>query len=384
MDLKLFFSPVAEEVYAEIQSVSSFYKNITVFESSIPDIEGHDIALIGLDEDRGTDEAGHIAEGANSIRKKLYNLKRGQGRYYVIDLGNLRRGVDLDDTNKRIQEVCEFLITKNCLPVLIGGTHDLDIGQYLAYQGMEKLINMLNIDAFLDMDESGSANKRHIQSLLLHNPNYLFHYSHLAYQSYLIESRTMDVLEKLYFESYRVGALRSNISEMEPVIRDADMISFDISAIKSADAPGCPRAQPFGLSGEEACQIAWYAGLNEKLSSIGFYEYDPAKDDPTQKTASVIATMIWYFIEGFYNQKDHKDFTSNDYVQFVVAMPSEPESINFYKSKLSEKWWMEVPYPEGKANYARNCIVPCSYSDYEQANNGELPERYVATHAKLV
>lgn len=384
MDLKLFFSPVAEEIYSQITSISSFYKNISIFDGTMPELSGHDIALIGLEENRGAQPPNGMNSAANEIRKKLYSLKRGHGRYYIVDLGNLKNGVDLEDTTKRIQEVGEFLMSKNILPVFIGGSHDLDIGQYKAYQGMDKLVSMLNIDAFLDMEESGSPNQQHIQQILLYNPNFLFHYGHLAYQTYLIESRTMEVLEKLYFESYRVGHLHANIDEMEPVIRDADMISFDVSSIKSSDAPASSNAQPFGLTGEEACQITWYAGMNEKLSSIGFYEYDPSLEDSHHKTASVVATMIWYFIEGFYNKKDHKDFKSNDYLQYVVSMPSEPESIIFFKSKLSEKWWMEVPYPEGKSRYSRNCIVPCSYSDYEIANTGEIPERYISAHAKLV
>jgi len=384
MDLKLFFSPVSEEVYTTISSISSFYKNIDVFDESMPDLTGHDIAIIGLEEDRGADQPNGLSSSANAIRRKLYPLKRGNGRYYIVDLGNLRNGIDLEDTNKRIQEVGEYLISQNVLPVFIGGSHDLDIGQYKAYQEMDKLISILNVDAFLDMEENGSPNKQHIQNILLHNPNFLFHYSHLAYQSYLIESRTMEVLEKLYFETYRVGHLHTNINDMEPVIRDADMISFDLSSIKSSDAPGSAHSQPFGLTGEEACQITWYAGMNEKLSSIGFYEYDPKLDDSHQKTASVVATMIWYFIEGYYNQKDHRDFKSNDYLQFVVSMSSEPESIIFFKSKLSEKWWMEVPYPEGKTRFSRNCIVPCNYGDYETANTGEIPERYVSAHAKLI
>ncbi len=99
----------------------------------------------------------------------------------------------------------------------------------------------------------------------------------------------------------------------------------------------------FGLTGEEACQISWYAGLNEKLSSIGFYEYNPSFDDAQRKTAAVIATMIWYFVEGYYHRKNEQNFRSNDFLKYTVSMPVEPEVITFYKSKFSEKWWVEVP-----------------------------------------
>ncbi|MEO1052140.1 MAG: formimidoylglutamase [Bacteroidota bacterium] len=385
MDLKIFFNPIDADEFSDINSLSAFYKSISVYGEKMPDYQDVDIALIGLEENRGTDSDPGVQYAASEIRKKLFNLKKGYGTYKVIDLGNLRNGVTLEETYSRIREVCQILIESNVLPVLFGGSHDLDYGQYQAYDGLDKLISLINVDAFLDMEDglTDVANKEHIHKILLHDPNYLFNYSHLAFQSYLIDSGSINTLEKLYFEAYRLGHIRSNINDMEPVIRNADMMSFDITSIKSSDAPGNSNAQPFGLTGEEACQICWYAGLNEKLSSIGFYEYNPEMDDQAKKTASVIATMIWYFIEGFYHRKNEQDFKANDYLKYVVSMPSDPETLIFYKSKLSEKWWMEVPHPRSGDPYQRNCIVPCSYTDYESATKGELPERYINTHSKL-
>jgi formiminoglutamase len=278
--------------------------------------------------------------------------------------------------------VCRILLENNVLPIIVGGSHDLDFGQYTAYEQLDKLVSFLNIDALLDLEQDEPA-ASHLHKILLHEPNYLFSYTHLAYQSYLINPDAVNMLEKLYFEAFRIGQMRTNLREMEPVIRQADMLSFDITAIRSADAPANIHAQPFGLTGEEACQICWYAGLNEKLSSIGFYEYNPRLDDATRKTASVIATMIWYFIEGYYHRKSDQDFRSNDFLKYVVALPAHPDTITFYKSKRTEKWWMEVPFPEGLERYARNSIVPCSYADYEAATRGEVPERYIQTLAKL-
>jgi formiminoglutamase len=279
-----------------------------------------------------------------------------------------------------------MLLESNVLPIIIGGTHDLDYGQYCGYETMDKLVSLLNIDAFLDLNDKkdSNANQQHIHKILLHEPNFLFSYTHLAYQSYLIDPLSISVLEKLYFEAFRIGQMRTGLQEMEPTIRNADMLSFDLTAIRSSDAPGNANAQPFGLTGEEACQICWYAGQNEKLSSIGFYEYNPEKDDEQKKTAAITATMIWYFIEGYYHRKKEQNFRSNDFLKYVVAMQAEPETITFYKSKFSEKWWMEVPYPTGRKKYSRNSIVPCSYADYQLATNGDIPERYISTLAKLM
>lgn len=385
MDLTLFFSPLNESISTGITSPSSFYKNIRIFGDKMPDHKGAHVALLGVPEERGAKHNQGAAKGADVIRKKLYRLNKGHGSYRIIDLGNLNPGHDLEETYTRISEVCRILLENNVLPIILGGSHDLSYGQYQSYETMEKLISFLNVDAFLDLDDDSeaSANHRHIHKILLHEPNYLFSYTHLAYQGYLIDPMAVSVLEKLYFEAFRIGQMRTNLQEMEPVIRTADMLAFDITAIKSADAPGNAHAQPFGLTGEEACQICWYAGQNEKLSSVGFYEYNPDRDDINQKTASVVATMVWYFIEGYYHRKKEQNFKSNDFMKYVVAMPVETATIVFYKSKFSERWWMEVPYPDGLERYSRNSIVPCSYYDYQTATKGEVPERYISMLAKL-
>lgn len=384
MDLKLFLSPVEESIFYDIDDAQSFYHHISIFHENMPDYRSADLALIGIQENRGNEYNDGVNYAASEIRKKLYRLRRGSGRHRIVDLGNLNNGIDLEETYIRLQEVCAFLLEKNVLPILMGGSHDMDLGQYRAYENMEKMLSVLNVDAFLDLEDHPGVipAKKHVQQIFLHSPNYLFHYSHLANQSYLVGSSVMNMLEKMYFESVRIGQIRANIKETEPIIRNADMLSFDITAIKSNDAPGNYHAQPFGLTGEEACQICWYAGTNEKMSSAGFYEYNPDYDDDNKKTASVVATMIWYFIEGYYNRKDSLDYRSNDYLKYVVSLPVEPESIVFYKSKLSEKWWLEIPVTKNKL-YDRNYIIPCSYSDYQTASTGEVPERYISAYSKI-
>jgi formiminoglutamase len=386
MDLTIFFSPVDESVYNDIESASSIFKSIRVYTDKMPDYKGAHLALIGVKEARGCAQNAGTADAPDVIRKKLYQLKKGTGNYKIVDLGNLNPGHDLDETYVRLSEVCRMLLEANVLPVIIGGSHDLDYAQYSSYETLDKLVSFLNVDAFVDLEDrnDGNPSRQHIHKILLHDPNYLFTYTHLAYQSYLIDPLSVSVLEKLYFEAFRIGQLRNNMQEVEPLVRNADILSFDVTAIRSADAPGNAIAQPFGLTGEEACQICWYAGLNEKLSSAGFYEYNPSFDDVHQKTASVVATMIWYFIEGYYNRKGESDFKSKDFLKYTVSMPVEPETLSFYKSKLSEKWWMEVPYGNGREKFARNSIVPCSYYDYQTALKGELPERYITTLAKLI
>jgi len=369
MDLKLFFDPIDVE---QDKSPSSFQNSIYINQHKMPDHDGLDLALIGLNEYRGSSHSGNDA--ANEVRKQLYALQKGSGEYGVIDLGNFRNGPDLQDTYLRLKEVCAYLISKEIIPVLFGGTQDLSLGQYYAYEDAEKLISVLNIDNKIDLDGT-EENDRFLSSIFKHNPNYLFNYYHLGYQSYLTNPKNLELIDDLSFEAFRLGAVKGNTTEFEPVVRDADMMTFDASALQLNYAPGALDAKVFGLTGEEACQLTWYAGQNEKLSSLGVYNYFGEKDSNDKRTAFVLGTMIWYFIEGYYNRKGDKNFKSNDYLMYEVHLGSDPETIRFYKSKLSEKWWMEVPSPKDSGLFNRNRMLACSYSDYELATTGELPDR---------
>lgn len=385
VDLKIFFDVIDEHVYEMVQDHNSFLNSIKVHTDKFPDWKNADIAIIGLTEDRGNIYSAGVDKAADEVRKKLYKLKKGISGYRVVDLGNMRNGIKIEDSYLRLKEVCETLMNYNVIPLIVGSLHDMDFGQYTAYEKFEKFISVVNIDAILDLESSAQIgqNRHHTQKILMHEPNFLFSFVNLGYQTFLNDSDTLNILERLQIENYRIGQIKSKIEEVEPVIRQADMISFDITAIRMNDAPGNPNSTPFGLTGEEACQIAWYAGLNNKLSSFGIYEYNPDEDFKGQ-TASVIATMIWYFVEGFYNRKPDLDFQSDDYIKYVVTLKSEPHKIIFYKHKLSEKWWMEVPFPIEKDGINRVSVVPCSYSDYELTTKGEIPNRWINTHAKLI
>jgi arginase family enzyme len=383
MNLKNFFEPVPEFIANQKYTHNSFLNYIHFHGETFPDLKGIQIALIGLKEKRGMPKSDTIERATVEIREKLYHLKKGHGLYKIVDLGDLKLGETREESIQYIQTVGEYLMKKQVLPIFFGGTHDLDFGQFISYQGLNKLVSMVTIDAKVDMEEEGAAHETHSQDIILHQPNFLFNYSHLGYQSFLVDKDLISVIEKLYFEHVRLGNLKSNFKEIEPIIRNADLLSFDISAINASDAPGAADSQPFGLSGEEACQICRFAGMNEKLSSIGIYGYQPYFDDNRNKTASVIATMIWYFIEGFYDRKDSLSFKGVDYIKYTVSLDSKPSILIFYKSKRSDKWWMEIPQ-NNQDKFERTSIIPCSYQDYQLAQSGEIPERWVNAQLKFM
>ncbi len=378
MNLKLFFKapPTIEGL-----SQSALGQSIKSLTDDSLDLEQMDLAIVGLTEDRGTHVNLGVSEGADRIRERFYRLKKSSTNYKLVDLGNLQNGESYEDTIARLREVCEHLMAHKVVPIVIGGTHDLSLGQYYAYESKKDLISVLNVDARLDVEIQGDPNETFLSKLITHQPNFLFSYNHLGHQEYLVEADALSALEKLYFEALRLGEIRDNIKHAEPVIRMANMLAFDTSAIKSSDAPGNAKAEPFGLTGEEACQLMWYAGMNEKMSSVSISEYNPTLDDQLEKTASIIGTMIWYFIEGYYNRKDTGQFNSDNYTKYTVSFEGSEDTMTFYKSNLSEKWWMLVSYGEGHLDRA---YIPCSYEDYTAATHGDFPERWIKAQGKLI
>jgi formiminoglutamase len=124
--------------------------------------------------------------------------------------------------------------------------------------------------------------------------------------------------------------------------------------------------------------------MNDKLTSVGLYEINPEYD--TQgKTSNLAAQMIWCFMDGFYSRKqDFPSRTNPDYVKFHVVLQDEKYEINFFKSKKTNRWWMEIPYPPSKGlKFERHTLLPCSYKDYELAVNNEIPDRWWQTYQKL-
>ncbi len=381
MNLSIFLRPLQFQDFADLTGSDFIWNHIQIHFNELPDWQAAHIALIGVPEERGTDTNRGTSAAALEIRKRFYQLKKGTGTYQIVDLGDLRLGESVEDTYLRLREVCEILMTFNVLPIIIGGSHDLMLGQYWAYENLQEDVCVLNVDAFADMDSpfSSPLSQNHIHSLLLHEPNYLFNYTLLGYQSYLVGAENIRILEKMEQKVVRLGQLRENMRETEPLIREANLIAFDITALKRHDAPGNYHAQPFGMTGEEACQLCWYAGLSERMSSIGFYEYNPEFDEWGQ-TAGVIATMIWYVVEGYYHRPHEPEFESNAYTRFAVQLSQKDiHELVFYKDNMLEKWWVAVPHPHRK----EPLIIPCSYADYQTATKGELPYRWFLAYSKL-
>jgi arginase family enzyme len=388
----IYFKPVPgidPTVFGENATNKRLGEVIKVFtdEEHFPELEGIDIAIIGVEDDRNALDNEGCGKAADAVREYLYRLYPGNYPLKLADLGNIIRGNQPEDTYFALTSVVEILLAKGIVPLIIGGGQELTYAAYKAYKNLNQIINIAAIDNRFDLGETESRlhSSSYLSHIILHKPNYLFNYTNIGYQTYLVDQGAIDLMKDLFFDVYRLGVANSNMLEIEPLVRNADMLTFDISAIRQSDAPGNGNATPNGFYGEQACQITRYAGMSDKLSCIGFYEMNPSCDRDGQ-TAHLLAQMIWYFIDGFYHRmQDNPTDNKEGFIKYNVQIPNHEEGIVFYKSKTSDRWWMEVKCAENiREKYLRHYLVPCSYADYLTTCGNDIPDRWWQAYQKLM
>ncbi len=391
--LSVFFSPISIAGFApEHGFLSSQLGNvIQAYETDFPFWEEGkqpQLAIVGVEEDRASLNNNGTDKAPDAVRKHLYALYQGDYRMNIVDLGNIKAGNTIQDTYIALKSVVEELVKENILPIIIGGGQDLTYAQYLGYQNLERKIELAIIDARFDLDQENAENVSlnsgsYVNHIILHQPDYLFNLNAIAYQTYLVSKESINMYDKLFFNATRLGMIAGKMDQSEPLIRAADLISFDIGAIRASEAPGNANAMPNGLYGDEACQLARYAGMSDKCSSIGFYEFNPTFD-PMEQTAMLVSQMIWCFIDGYYNRKqDMPLYPKSSYIIYRTTLDNEEHELVFVKSKKSDRWWIQVPYFGSKSVNERYYLVPCRYEDYQLAVSGEMPDLWWKTHQKL-
>lgn len=339
-----------------------------------PDWQDADVVIIGCGERRGARPDVPYSNAPDAIRKQLYALYNWHPSIKIADAGNILQGASLDDTRAALRIVLGELRDAGKIAIVLGGAHDLALQQYEAFRKAKQLVNAVTADMLIDLEEAeGVSNRSFLMDMLTSEPGYIRHYTHLGFQSYYVQPHMLETLDKLRFDFHRLGRLREHMEDAEPSLRSADLFSVDINTVRFSDAPANHNGSPNGFTGDEACMLTRYAGMSTQLTSFGIYGYEPEKDIH-EMTAKLIAQMLWYFIDGAAVRRGEASLEDRqEFAEFHVSFTSNDTT--FLKSKRTNRWWMGLP---------NGSFVPCAYSDYLQACNDEIPERWLREQERLV
>lgn len=384
-DISIYFSPVSlEREFSEFTIGGTIVRHS---EGNFPEIEKGGVALIYVPEFRGDKNfSSQQSSASDAFRSSFYELFRGiDWTMPVYDLGDILPGNELNDTYFAVGQVVAELVKKKVVPVLVGGSQDLTLALYKGYEKLEQTINLCCVDHKLDLGDPDSETNSDgfISQLLLQRPCYLFNHANIGLQAPFASKAEFELFEKLYFDICRLGEFNADFRKAEPHLRNSDILSIDFKSIRASELLNVNYTSPNGFYADQICQISKYAGISDKLTSFGVFNFIPEKKPGA--ASALLAQIIWYFIDGFAQRKgDFPVGSKKDYLKFTVHLDDFKDEVIFYKSNKSERWWMEVPYPpQAGSKYERHHLVPCDMQDYEQAMKNEIPNLWWKTYQKL-
>ncbi|MCR9225988.1 MAG: formimidoylglutamase [Flavobacteriaceae bacterium] len=378
-----FLVPVKEKVLAhsELLPEQALGKNIHMHtaKDGLPVFAQADVAIFGVLESRNAFEKKPEKLDLDEVRIQLYRLMMGNWNSTIIDIGDVEEGNTVEDTYFVVKEIVAGLLEENIIPIVLGLTQDITFPTYRAFDKIKNMVNLVSIDSRFDFGEDDELISSHsyMSKIITDKPNNLFNFSNIGYQSYFNAQEEKDLMERLFFDAYRLGEVAANIELAEPVLRSSDIVSLDLRAVRASEMGGSRNFSPNGFTGREICAIARYAGISDKVTLIGIYE-----GENSYQAFQMIAQIIWYFIEGLsFRIKEYPSSKSEDFTKFTV--PTDTEELVFFKSHVTERWWVEVPTILAEHTKTNSvALLPCTEEDYLDACNQNIPERWFKAYRK--
>ena len=142
-----FLSPVSDSVLAhsELLSQQTIGKKLKIHSEKygLPDLDGVQLAIIGIKENRN--DVNYIGSelNYNDLRKTLYSLFAGNWHTIIADLGDIEPGESTEDSYYALRTSVELLVEKKIIPIIIGGSQDLTYANYRAYDNLQPMVNIV-------------------------------------------------------------------------------------------------------------------------------------------------------------------------------------------------------------------------------------------------
>lgn len=356
---------------------SLFSKTDIYLGDPFPDWQQGDVILLSVELKRKETEPYYF----DLVRKHFYQLSSPHPGVRICDLGHFAPDPKKNDVLSAFLYVMEHLLKANKSVVILCDDQVLSYAQFLAYETLEEQITCVHIDSHLDLqpysDEITPSNVNY--HILSHGSDFLWHFASLGVQSYYLHDEEIAYYHSHHYEWIRLSHLKQNIRIAEPYFRLSHMTIMDLRCMDIAYAPAVENQTPAGFSLSEMSILARFAGMSYYPQTLGIYNVNREKDEITAQTCAII---LWHFIEGTYHKVyDYPAATRSNLMRHrILLTQSIVKEIVFYHNPQTERWWMEIPYPQ---NEGRSELIPVSYYDYLTAKKNQVPDRWWIFSRKL-
>ena len=252
---------------------------------------------------------------------------------------------------------------------MIGGSNDLIYPIFKSFDSFNDKVNIVSIDNQFDLYQESElvSGRTYMNKIIIDDSNRLNDFTNIGYQRHLCSHDELDLMEKLFFEYISLGEITENNNKAEPIMRNANIVSFDMKSLSFSASFNQTAGNPNGINPRLACILSKYAGQSNKTNFLGLFELN--NNFISNKLYSEI---IWYFLDGVNKRIVESDFNDSQTFNKYIVQTSGRDII-FYKSKISEKWWMLINPAKSSNVY----YLPCLESDYLDALNDNIPSRWL-------
>ena len=183
-------------------SPNTLGSNITLFDSGKSDYSLINIAIIGINEYRNSDEVSSGFLNLEKFRKEFYSLFYGNWSAKILDLGNVISGESYSDTYFAVESLHKDLINQNIVVIFIGGGQDFTFSLYKSLSKKHKKVNICSVDNKFDFGKikKNFSSSSYMSKIIMEKNNSLNHFCNLGYQTFLNSQEEMDLLNKFNFE----------------------------------------------------------------------------------------------------------------------------------------------------------------------------------------
>ena len=361
-----YFSPVKFEIidYANKLDNNQLGSKLKINgRDNLNSFESLDIVIFSVNEYRFNSGIRKSFNANKDFRKKLYSLYYGNWDLNIYDFGDLENGNLVSDTQFALSKILEFFSKNKILVITIGGSQNLLFDIYSSLKETLQKINLVSVDNKIDFSNN---NESFLHKIIMDENNKLANFSNIGYQKHLTSVPENKLLDKMYFESINLGKIKSNVAEAEPVLRDSDIVSFNINSVKAGELNNAHQ-YPNGLSSYELCSLSRFSGLSSRVNIVSYFE-----NWDLSIMNSLLAESTWYVIDGYATRINENPLNdSNDFIYYHIELDNY--KFKFYRSRLSDRWWVE--FLNDEIISIEKDIISCTFDDYNNCKNSVIPER---------